>query len=448
LQRLLAAERAATGPAVARQVWAWWTGLSAAQRQRLIDTYPDLIGALDGLPAAVRDDANRRVLDAAYAYLAAERERLAAQHPASPESAAELAGVDGKLKGMAAIIGQLSLSGQYVQPVTKIVNGQAVTSYEVAPKGSPGAVQYPNVYLLGFDTNSLGHAIVSYGNPDTAQNMVTYVPGLGSQLSGAGGDMSRAFGLYQQAEKFAPGVSTASVYWLNYDAPQLARPGAVQAATSVATAEAAVAGAPALDSFAFGLTAAHQGQAAHTVMLGHSYGSLVVGKAAVRAPGQLAGDLAFIGSPGVGVNSAADLGIAAAHVFAGQAGGDPVPDLPPTVSLQRVERDPLIEAPIVAAQLAGGLVQNVLHEGDQSHFGTNPAAVAFGGKDFSVAYGSYPMWTLKDHSTYWDPNSASLKNLAHIVDGQYGNVTAAPQTPTPVPPPWQERGITVDPGRK
>ena len=46
--------------------------------------------------------------------------------------------------------------------------------------------------------------------------------------------------------------------------------------------------------------AAHIGSPTHTVMLGHSYGSLVVGEAATRAPG-LATDLAFVGSPGVSV---------------------------------------------------------------------------------------------------------------------------------------------------
>ena len=43
-------------------------------------------------------------------------------------------------------------------------------------------------YLLGFDNNKLGHAIVSFGNPDTADNVVTYVPGTGAKLSNIDGD--------------------------------------------------------------------------------------------------------------------------------------------------------------------------------------------------------------------------------------------------------------------
>lgn len=53
----------------------------------------------------------------------------------------------------------------------------------------------------------------------------------------------------------------------------------------VAFAADAQGAAPAPDSFAAGLAAAHAPSfTAHTVMLGHSYGSLVVGEAAVRAP--------------------------------------------------------------------------------------------------------------------------------------------------------------------
>ncbi|MEK8109345.1 alpha/beta hydrolase [Micromonospora sp. M12] len=43
-------------------------------------------------------------------------------------------------------------------------------------------------------------------------------------------------------------------------------------------------------------------------MLGHSYGSLVVGVAA-REHGLAADALVFVGSPGVGVSHAAELGV-------------------------------------------------------------------------------------------------------------------------------------------
>jgi hypothetical protein len=138
--------------------------------------------------------------------------------------------------------------------------------------------------------------------------------------------------------------------------------------------------------------------AAHTVMLGHSYGSLVVGEAAVRAPGKLADALAFVGSPGVGVNRASELGVPASHVFAGAAANDPVPDLPP--------------------------VSPVGWFDGSSHFGTNPAFPQFGARDFYVDPGKSISVTdpIGAHSQYWDANSAALKNLARITTGQYTKI--------------------------
>lgn len=176
----------------------------------------------------------------------------------------------------------------------------------------------------------------------------------------------------------------------------------------VASTADAQGAAPPLDSFAAGLAATHDPSfIAHTVMLGHSYGSLVVGEAAVRAPGKLADDLAFVGSPGVGVNKAADLGVPAAHVFVGTAANDPVPDLPPA--------DPV-------DWFSGS-----------AHFGTNPAFPQFGARDFYVNPGNPVTVTdpIGAHSQYWDRNSASLKNLAHIVDGQVGQIQWPPSPPEP-----------------
>jgi pimeloyl-ACP methyl ester carboxylesterase len=234
------------------------------------------------------------------------------------------------------------------------------------------------------------------------------VPGLGSGFpSSVSGDLSRARRLWLQASKYAPGSKVASIYWLGYDAPQLdlklssssVSPLNVAEDAQVASTADAIDGAHPLGSFAAGLAAAHDPAfAAHTVMLGHSYGSLVVGEAAVRAPGKLADALAFVGSPGVGVNKAADLGVPAGHVFAGAAANDPVPDLPPVSP---------------AGWFDGS-----------SHFGTNPAVPQFGGRDFYVDPGRSISVTdpIGAHSQYWDGNSASLNNLARITTGQYAKM--------------------------
>lgn len=47
-------------PAAARK--AWWDGLSAAERARYLEVSPERIGNLDGIPASIRDRANRQNL--------------------------------------------------------------------------------------------------------------------------------------------------------------------------------------------------------------------------------------------------------------------------------------------------------------------------------------------------------------------------------------------------
>jgi Alpha/beta hydrolase len=417
LRALLKDQSAGRNPDLAVAVNTWWQMLAASAQQRLIAQDAAMVGALDGVPAADRDKANRSVFSADYVKLTAQAAELGKQaalppislglkvgyvpNPAAAQALQELAHINGLLNGMNAIKAQLGQPG----------------------KGQNGL---PPVYLLGFDTQDLGHAIVSFGDPDTANNVVTYVPGFGSGFaSTSSGDMTRASRLWRQATQFDPAAKTASIYWLGYSAPQVS--GVLNPATSVATENVAKAAAPLLDSFAAGLAAAHTPDfAAHTVMLGHSYGSLVVGEAATRWPGTLADDLAFVGSPGVGVNKASDLGEPADDVFAGQAGGDPVPDLPPAIPLTEVERDPFVFGPVAAAQLVYGAVRNIAGDHDESHFGTNPATPQFGGRVISVPHGKYPMWTLQDHSSYWDPGSESLFNLAYIVDGQDSKVAYAP----------------------
>ena len=257
---------------------------------------------------------------------------------------------------------------------------------------------------------------MSFGDPGTADDTVTYVPGLGSKLAGAFGDSSRAAALWAQAQRFAPGKTISSIYWLGYNAPQLGLSEGLHN-LDVASTSDAIAGASALSRFQAGLQVTHQpGVPSHTVVLGHSYGSLVVGEAAAR-DGVHPGDVIFVGSPGVGVNHASQLGMSPAHVWAGANINDPVPNLPPA--------DP------------AGWLNNY-----SGHFGTDPTSPQFGGNDFAASYapgtpsGFDPFYyaTLKAHSSYWDPKSDSLLNMAHIVDGQYNAVTLVPHpVPHPVP---------------
>jgi transposase len=190
---------------------------------------------------------------------------------------------------------------------------------------------------------------------------------------------------------------------------------------ATSTADAAT-GGQALAHFETGLQATHQpGIPSHTVVLGHSYGSLVVGEAAAH-DGLHTGDIIFVGSPGVGVNNVAQLGMPSAHAWAGANVHDPVPQLPPSNPLTALGND------------------------NAGHFGNNPATSAFGAQVFNANHDpsrSFSGLDLSAHSAYWDANSDSLKNMARIVDGQYSGVTMQnPPTLSPLPDP----GPIVGPG--
>lgn len=246
----------------------------------------------------------------------------------------------------------------------------------------------PDMFLLGFDVVGNGHVAVSYGNPDKAANTAVYVPGTGSKLDGAAGDLTRALTVYTTANTQKPG-STASIYWLGYDAPQWEFPGP-------ASQESADGGAPKLAAFVNSMKPNHFG-ADHVTLIGHSYGSTIVGDAFAHA-GMKADDVIFVGSPGVTVDKASDLHLDPSHVWAGKAKFDPIPEISASI--------------------------NPLEWTDDHHirFGNDPTSSAFGGQTFDTGDGS---GVGHAHSEYWDAGP-SLGNMTNIVVGQTDKVTAMP----------------------
>jgi hypothetical protein len=416
----------------------WWQALSQQAQDQLIRGFPAMIGWMNGLPATARNAANRLAMSQQKASLERELAELAARpppatdylgakagyvpNPAFTQWQAQVAGIEHQLAGISALAQALALGGR---------------------DGLPPA------YLLGFSTAGIGKAIVAFGNPGTADTTVTYVPGVGTALTGALGNSQRAANLWQQAHQHDPGQSLSSIFWLDYNAPQLSLTD-IAADLQIGSTADAVAGAKVLAGFQAGLAAAHvAGLPDRTVLLGHSYGTLVIGEAAAH-DGVRPSDVIFVGSPGVGVNQAAQLGLPASHVWAGANVNDPVPDLPPHAEalLPKVAEDGAAAA--VGSLLTGGSVKQGAEEGaltplliahaqdpSAGYFGTNPATPAFGGHDFTAnlvpgepSSFSLPYFmTFKAHSSYWTRNSASLINMGYIVDGQYNLVTLAPGPP-------------------
>ena len=138
-------------------------------------------------------------------------------------------------------------------------------------------------------------------------------------------------------------------------------------------------------------------------MLGHSYGSLVVGEAAAE-PGFAADGVVFVGSPGVGVDRAADLHVPAGHVWSMTSRSDVIQYT--AVAPHSVLGD-LVTAgtvPVIGPAVAFATPE------DDLWFGRNPSDSTFGG---GVAR-SQPD---AGHVGYWHPGRPALDAITAIALG-------------------------------
>ncbi|MFD0276527.1 alpha/beta hydrolase [Kitasatospora sp. NPDC127111] len=357
------------------QVNSWWKGLDPAGQQWFIDHHPEAIGNLDGIPAVVRDQVNRAYLTKRYDELKGKARTKAEQEEFSK-----------------------------LDPVVRRLRDDMRNAGDGRPQD----------YLLGIGTEGQGRAIISFGNPDTATDISSYVPGITTYPSSLGpksgwtpgtNEAENTLNLWRSATaKLPPGGSVASIVWLGYDPP-----GQDAGAASSAAGDK---GATAYAKFLSGVRASHQGsEPPHITSIGHSYGSYVVGQATKLAaqpgaPFQRPDDVVFIGSPGVGVSKAADLGMPD-HVWAGAAANDVVTHTP-------TKGDALVtltSGPIVAWGA------HELFNPDDGWYGTDPASAAFGGKRFSVDDGGDTTDVIGMHTKYLTPEHGgpSLDNIAGIV---------------------------------
>ncbi|GHA74561.1 alpha/beta hydrolase [Streptomyces termitum] len=345
----------------------WWDGLTDEQRREYLEIAPDLIGGLDGIPAAVRDEANRTRLPL--------------------------------------LIDELSRRDDD-DARTKLTALRMIQDKLSEPSNPP-------MYLLGIGTEGNGRAIISYGDPDASRNVSAYVPGLGTKL-----DEEFVKDTMKRAEDTAIGArdvdpSSASIIWLGYDAPQL---------VDVIARGDAQRGAPAYNEFMAGLSATNQNADPHLTAIGHSYGSLTVGTAAQR-PGGIPGadDIILLGSPGVDAQRAEELGVGKDHVFVGAADNDPVTHLP--------SKDEAAMG-FFSGGPAGVLVARDLFDvgDDDVYFGKDPASGAFDARRFKVDDGPEMIRErggFDAHSQYFTPklDRESAENIALIVGGKSGEIT-------------------------
>ncbi|MFJ2110481.1 alpha/beta hydrolase [Streptomyces sp. NPDC087850] len=368
----------------------WWKGLSEEQRAAYVSMHPASIGVLDGLPSAVRDDANRTVLAEQRAAKQVEYDAWIKKEPEhykpyiSPITGREVKGARVPTEEWK----------EWNEKKKQIENGYKGMD-DIQRRFDNYTSESNRPYLLGFDGDNMGRAIVSIGNPDTADNVVTYVPGTFAKLESIDGDIGRAQILQAEAERQDPVHSTASIVWLGYDAPQAILTDATETKWADKAEEP-------LGNFLQGIEEANHRDVNQT-LLGHSYGSLVAGQT-MRMHIDLPVDNAImVGSPGVGVDHAKDLNIPSDHVFAATAKNDLINLAPPPAG-------PL--APLnPKAYMEFFDDHSIVH-------GTDPVSDDFGGVVFDVPAGKFPGLggeMMPAHSQYWDEKP--LGSLARIVTG-------------------------------
>ncbi len=325
-------------------VAAFFAGLAPAELDRLVAEYPLVVGNLDGAPPEVRYRANRVALTA-------ERDR-------SRQRAADTT----------------------LDPTTRALSlSRANDSERLLGEGRQ---------ILAFDPRGRGLVTEVWGDLATAQRIAVLVPGSDADLghfdqsgeplrSPAG--MARA--LYAEEHAQSPGTRTAVIAWTGYVTPQGLGPDAV-------TSRLADAAAPRLHRLLGGLE-----QTAHPeappALLCHSYGSVVCGTTAPTLHAAQPTDVVAFGSPGMGVDSAAELGTGV-QVWAARNPGDWIGNVP------------------------------YLEVGGLGH-GADPTTHAFGAVSVSSLGAN-------GHTGYLADGTASRHNFAAIALGHYGDVTGPSET--------------------
>ncbi|MFZ3345444.1 alpha/beta hydrolase [Mycobacterium sp.] len=240
----------------------------------------------------------------------------------------------------------------------------------------------PHRYLGQLD--QWGHGAIAINNPDTAKRNAILVPGTGQDLTTMDGADNKSLAMYGAALDADHSLKPDDVSvttWMGYD-----RPMDLGQADFPDPARASAAN---LDGFEAGQRASHVGAPSIDTVIGHSYGSTMVGAAASDGHHLDADNIISVGSPGMLVDHAGDLSLdPGGHIYA-----------------MRAEND------IIGA--AGGVTQFSL--------GPEPDKPDFGAIRLQAAPG--PSWPLglpsiDAHSSYWSPENPALANMGSIIAGK------------------------------
>lgn len=231
-----------------------------------------------------------------------------------------------------------------------------------------------------------GRAAVSINNPDRAKYHATFVPGTSVDLTKIVEYDAKSLSMYQQSiEQLGSGASPGDVSittWLGYDRP-------MNPITDSPSSSYARNGAPALVDFQEGVRVSHEGERSLNTVIGHSYGTSLIGAAASGDHTLDADRVIAVASPGMMVNSASELNLnEGGRVFATTA-----------------EKDIIRWSPQWAPNWA---------------LGKDPVGADYGAQVFASDPGKsflgFP--SIDAHGSYWNPGNRALTGMGRIIIGE------------------------------
>lgn len=390
---------------------AWWRALPEERKRFLTEHCPDTIRHLDGLPATIRDEANRNAL---YGYVDAYGNKrqgaLADAKQAAEEAKTEYRIAYGRrslFPGIKQLYSDENAAKLKLDQAEKVLNDLETLEKQINNDGRKED-DSARRYLLDFNYDTKHHrttAIVSVGNPDTATHVSTLVPGIGTNVHGSLpeymdiNDRLRA----QTRHAGLDPNNVATISYLGYVAPKnsIHDLGIAQAADIDYANE----GAPKVARFMEGLRA-HGNANNHSflnTLLTHSYGSTTGGIAATQtAPGTI-DRLILTGSPGSGVQSIDQYNVPKGHVYESSAyAGDMVEGLGTDRSYGKNPQK----------------LEGMSHiSGDVSDTDLNRRLFRiFPNPKFEATSTSFH--PLSNHSEYFKEGSRAAEDIAHILAGK------------------------------
>jgi hypothetical protein len=353
----------------ADRVRVWWDSLSATQRTSLVAGAPELIGGLDGIPFADRHRANRTLVRAHLRILAAELVAAERRHADNTD-------------------GFWDTKWPFNRDIDDTAAAIARLRDQIAARED--WLRRDDVTIILYDTTGDGRAVVALGDLASATRVATLVPGITNRMDNFHGMVTSAERLQEAMRRADPLQGSVTIAWLGYDTPE------GPPDTSAASRTRALEGATALRAFADLLP----GETPHAEVtaVGHSYGSVVVGSAAVA--GLQVDRVALVGSPGGGADSVAQYQLPASQVYAATTPDDPIRHVYTATS-------GLDGIALSSWSGFGPPPVDLEHFGNRSPLGTNPAGPTFGATPFSTEGAS-------GHSSYYAPGTDSLANLGRI----------------------------------